>query len=139
MKKLFNVLLELPLRRFFILPIAWNKIVGKEVARFAHVTYYKDGVLYIGVPAAVWANELSTHSPKIMEEMSKETGIPIIEIRFRVYPFYIREEKELNLDELTEEDKKYIDSIVANVKYERIRESLFKIIGYHILRTRHGI
>lgn len=139
MKKLSNVLLELPLRRFSILPIVWNKIVGKEVARFAHVTYYKDGILYISVPGPVWANELSIHSPKIIEEMSKQVDIPINEIKFRIYPFYIREEKELNLEELTEEEKRYIESIVSNVKYEKIRDSLFKIIGYHILRKRHGI
>lgn len=139
MKRLSNVLLELPLRRFSILPIVWNKIVGKEIARFAHVTYYKDGVLYISVPATVWANELSTHSSKIIEEMNKEVDIPITELKFRIYPFYIKEEKELNLEELTDEDRKYIESIVSNVKYEKIRESLFKIIGYHILRKRHGI
>lgn len=138
MKKLSSVLLELPLRRFATLPIVWSKIVGKEIARFAHITYYKDGVLYISVPASVWASELSTHAPKIIEEMSKQVDIPINEIRFRVYSFYIREEKELDLEELTEEEKRYIESIVSEVKYERIRESLFKIIGYNILRKRHG-
>lgn len=139
MKSLSNVLLSLPLRRYSFLPIAWKRIVGENIAKFAQVIYYKDGVLFVGVPSGTHATELSTYSDEIIEKLSKELDIPISEIRFRVYSFHIRFEKDLNLDDLTEEDKRYINSIVSNIKYPEIRKLVFKIIGYHILRKRKGI
>jgi len=139
MKKLSNVLLSLPLRRYSFLPIVWRMVVGDYIANFAHVVYYKDGVLFVGVPAAVWATELSAHSQEIIEKLNKEIDIPINEIKFNVYSFNIKSEKDLNLDDLTEDDIRYINSIVSNVRYPKIRESIFKIIGYHILRRKKGL
>lgn len=139
MKSLSSVLLSLPLRRYSFLPIVWKRVVGEDMAKFAQVIYYKDGVLFIGVPSGTHAIELSTYSDEIMSKLSKELDVPISEIKFRVYPFHIRFEKDLNLDDLTEEDKRYINSIVSNIKYPQIRESIFKIIGYHILRKRKGL
>jgi predicted nucleic acid-binding Zn ribbon protein len=139
MKRLSSVLLSLPLRRYSFLPIIWKKVVGDDVAKFAHISYYKDGVLYVNVPAGVWATELSAYSSEIIERLKKEADIPVNEIKFRVYSFDIRSEKDLDLDDLTEEDRRYINSIVSNVKYPQIREAIFKIIGYHILRKRKGL
>lgn len=139
MKKLSNVLLSLPLRRYSFLPIVWKRVVGDYIANFAHVAYYKDGVLFVNVPSAVWTTELSAHSQEIIERLNKEIDIPIDEIKFNVYSFDIKSKKELNLEDLTEDDIKYINSIVSNVKYPKIRESMFKIIGYHILRKKKGL
>ncbi|MCX7794988.1 MAG: DUF721 domain-containing protein [bacterium] len=139
MKSLSNVLLSLPLRRYSFLPIVWKRVVGENIAKFAQVIYYKDGILFVGVPSGTHAAELSTYSDEIMEKLSKELDVPINEIKFRTYEFHIRFEKDLNLDDLTEEDKRYINSIVSNIKYPQIRESVFKIIGYHILRKRKGL
>ncbi len=139
MKSLSNVLLSLPLRRYSLLPIVWKRIVGENITKFAQVIYYKDGVLFVGVPSGTHAAELSTHADEIIEKLSEELDTPISEIRFKVYSFNIRFEKDLNLDDLTEEDKRYINSIVSNIRYPEIRESIFRIIGYHILRKRKGI
>ncbi|MBC7320742.1 DUF721 domain-containing protein [bacterium] len=136
MKSLSSILLSLPLRKYSFLPIVWKRVVGEDMAKFTQVAYYKDGVLFVNVPSGTHSTELSAYSSEIIEKLSKEVDIPINEIKFRVYSFQIRFKNDLSLDDLTEEDKRYINSIVSNVKYPRIRESLFKIIGYHILRKR---
>ncbi|MGC8971309.1 MAG: DUF721 domain-containing protein [bacterium] len=139
MKKLSNILLSLPLRRYSLLPIVWKRVVGDYIANFTHIAYYKDGMLFVNVPSPVWITELSTRSQEIIEQLNKEIDIPINEIKFNVYSFDIKSKKEVNLDDLTEDDIEYINSIVSNVRYPRIRESMFKIIGYHILRKKKGL
>jgi len=94
MKSLSSVLLSLPLRKYSFLPIVWKRVVGEDMAKFAHVVYYKDGVLFVSVPSGVHSTELSAYSPEIIEKLSKEVDIPINEIRFRVYPFQIRFEND---------------------------------------------
>jgi hypothetical protein len=136
MKRLFDIFLKLPLRNYSLLPIAWNRVVGDYVSRFARVSYYKNGTLYIDVPAPVWANELSSSKSKIIESLVKETDIPITEIKFRVYPFNIKEKEKLDLQELTNEDIEYINSLISDLKYEKLKNTIFNIIGYHLLRKK---
>jgi len=136
MKRLFDVFLNLPFRKYSVLPIAWNKVVGDYASRFARVAYYKNGTLYIDVPAPVWANELSDSKSEIIESLVKETDIPITEIKFRVYPFRIKEKEKLDLNELTLKEREYIDSLVSELKYEKLRTAIFNIIGYHLLRKK---
>jgi len=136
MKRLFDVFLNLPFRNYSLLPIAWHKVVGEYVSRFARVSYYKNGVLYVDVPAPAWSNELSGSKSMIIDALVKETDIPITEIKFRVYSFKIKEKENLDLNELTGEEIDYINSLISDLKYENLKATIFNIIGYHILRKR---
>ncbi|MGC9064452.1 MAG: hypothetical protein ACP5JL_07235, partial [bacterium] len=91
---------------------------------------------YVDVPAPAWSNELSVAKLMIVDALVKETGISITDIKFRVYSFNIKEKENLDLKELTDEEIDYINSLLADLKYEELKRPIFNIIGYHLLRKK---
>jgi predicted nucleic acid-binding Zn ribbon protein len=63
----------------------WAKIVGKNISLHTQPFRIKGGVLFIGVDSGIWANELYLLKDKIIADINKKIGKPIIrDIYFKV-------------------------------------------------------
>ncbi|MDH7482176.1 MAG: DUF721 domain-containing protein [Armatimonadota bacterium] len=65
--------------------ILWNDTVGEQVAGAAQPEFVRNGILFVVVKNAVWANELGFYKRDIISRINKQLGKPVIkDIVFRV-------------------------------------------------------
>jgi predicted nucleic acid-binding Zn ribbon protein len=66
--------------------MAWEGMVGKDVAKHTNPAFLKKGILMVGVDSSAWAYELSTHLKSLMlKKINQGLGREAVkDIHFRV-------------------------------------------------------
>lgn len=115
----------------------WSEIVGPGIAAKALPRTLRQGVLFVEVSSAAWANELNLLKPKIMKAIEQKLGAGRVrDVRWQVAPTW-RESRAHASDvapplpsppmaELAEEREAAIESEVA----EHVRDpALARVVG----------
>ncbi len=62
----------------------WSRVVGKEVARHAEPSGFRNGILFVRVSHNLWATELQYRSSSIRQKLNEILEMDLVrEIRFR--------------------------------------------------------
>ena len=109
----------------------WTKLVGKPIAVHTYPDSVKSGSLSIVVDTPQWIHHLGFYKKEILDKL-KPLGVNSIRFRLGKIPEYMNEDVSPEDSELSEEDLRYIDNTVKNLKDEELKETFRTLI-------RHGL
>jgi hypothetical protein len=127
----------------------WSSVVGEKIADATRAERLRDGILFVVARSSVWAYELTFVKEEIIRSLNERLGRPLIrDIRFKtgavVAPSApeISEPAELpkkraeepTEDLLTERARAQVESAVAAIADERVRERTRKTLVRQALR-----
>ena len=127
----------------------WDKIVGKELANYSFpikIDFKREqknnGVLHLQVPSGAFALEIAHREKYILEKINAYfgynavCGLKIVQNSAISMPEETDEEKFDKPDLLTENEKKYIESVSQEIKNSKLKEILIKL-GQSIFNDNH--
>lgn len=105
----------------------WVNLVGDAVAAHTYPDTIKGNVLTLIVDTPQWMHHLSFYKEDITEKLSP---FDVKEIRFRTGRIPEKPEESHNTEgiELSDEDSRYIDNTLKNIKDEELKEKFRKLI-----------
>ena len=109
----------------------WINLVGKPIAVHTYPDSVKSGNLSIVVDTPQWIHHLGFYKKEILDKL-KPLGVNSIRFRLGKIPEYMNEDVSPEDSELSEEDLRYIDNTVKNLKDEELKETFRTLI-------RHGL
>jgi hypothetical protein len=114
----------------------WAGIVGKPIAVHTFPDTIKSKILTIIVDTPQWMHHLDFFKGELLQKLD---GFDISEIRFRIGRLpetekAIQEEME---SDLTEDELRYIENTVKNVKDEELREKFRSLIKHGLKKGRN--
>lgn len=66
---------------------AWPEVVGPAIAPRTQPRFLKDGVLFVEVSSAAWANELALLKPGLLQQLDRRLGRGIVkDVRWQLVP-----------------------------------------------------
>jgi hypothetical protein len=111
----------------------WTEIVGQPVAAHTFPDTVKGKVLTIIVDTPQWLHHLSFFKEDISEKL---TSYNLDSVRFRQgrLPLGVQDTSREEKVELTDDDMRYIENTVKNVKDEELREKFVTLITHGLTR-----
>lgn len=129
--------------------LSWIDIVGMDIAKFCNPLKTKfdpinnQRTLFVEVPAGGFALELRHREDYILDKINAYMGYKAVHqlnitqnINMRIRNFSIKQEVQ-PVRELNEDEKKYLEELVAEIKDEKLRENLVKL-GTNVILSRKG-
>jgi len=121
----------------------WNSIVGSNIASNASPSIWRGNMLVINVKHAAWMQELSYLKAELMEKIKKAIpDLKIKDIRFEIGDIEKTAiagiERELTLEKipLTAEEEEFIDTVVNEIKDDKIKDIVRNIMTCDFTRKR---
>ena len=127
----------------------WDKIVGKELAQYSFpqkIDFKREqknnGVLHLQVPSGAFALEIAHREKYILEKINAYfgynavNGLKIVQNSAISLPEKMPETEEKQPDLLTDDEKKYIESMAEDIKSSKLKEILIKL-GQAIFNNNH--
>lgn len=113
----------------------WPDLVGEAIAIHTYPDMIRGKELTLIVDSAQWRHHLDFLKKDICEKLERY-GIKALKFRIGKIPeSKVRLSKAVEA-ELTEEDRRYIDNTIRNVKDEELRETFRKLIAHGLTRKR---
>ena len=127
----------------------WDKIVGKDLSQFSFpqkIDFKRgeknNGVLHLQVPSGAFALEIAHREKYILEKINAYfgynavNGLKIVQNSAISLPEEMPETEEKQPDLLTDDEKKYIESMAEDIKSSKLKEILIKL-GQAIFNNNH--
>ncbi|RJQ43651.1 MAG: DUF721 domain-containing protein [Nitrospiraceae bacterium] len=113
----------------------WINIVGQTIAAHTFPDTIKGKVLTLVVDTPQWIHHLSFFKEDIAEKLRP---YDINEVRFRIgkLPGQTKEEDRPEYKELSEDDSRYIENTLKNLKDEELKERFRALIVHGLTRKR---
>ena len=127
----------------------WDKIVGKELADYSFplkIDFKREqknnGVLHLQVPSGAFALEIAHREKYILEKINAYfgynavSGLKIIQNSAISFEEKFVNEQSKPKDLVTDDEKKYIESLSDEIKNSKLKEILIKL-GHCIFNDNH--
>ncbi|CAG0995821.1 hypothetical protein ANRL2_03562 [Anaerolineae bacterium] len=127
--------LNLPAKlREYKITKAWNECVGAGIAKRACPERLMGTTLYCNVTSSAWMTEISYQKANIIERLNAALGYrAVTEIVLRIGPvktlFRTKTAPEWRQKELTAEDKAFIEGVTSEIKDEKLKSLIKRVIG----------
>ncbi len=115
--------------------LKWKEIVGDVLAQYTVPTYFKDGILYIGVVSSLFKGELELMKGEILEKIKKSVeNSPVTDLKFRLLNTRIPKSNAAKgespqLIQLGKEDLRWVQCMVERLKVEEnLKKKYFKLL-----------
>ena len=113
----------------------WQKLVGQTLAAHTSPDIIKGKTIFINVDTPQWMHHLSFYKQEILEKL-KNYGIENIRLKLgRLDESFVDETKTANAYQLTEEDSRYIEDTIKNLKDDELKEK-FRTLFSDALRNK---
>ena len=107
----------------------WQKLVGQTLAAHTSPDIIKGKTIFINVDTPQWMHHLSFYKQEMLEKL-KNYGIENIRLKLgRLDEYSVNEFKTANVYHLTEEDAKYIEDTIQNLKNDELKEKFRKLLS----------
>jgi len=113
----------------------WVSVVGKAVSVHTFPDTVKGGTLTIIVDTPQWMHHLSFYKDEILLKL-KPFGITGIRFRIGRLPAVTAEEENAPDAELSEDDLRYIENTVNNIKDEELKDKFRTLITHGLARKK---
>lgn len=128
----------------------WDKIVGEELADYSFpqkIDFKREqknnGILHLQVPSGAFALEIAHREKYILEKINAYfgynavSGLKIVQNSSISLREKTVDEKSKKVEALTEDEKKYIESMAEDIKSSKLKEILIKL-GQAIFSENHN-
>ena len=107
----------------------WQKLVGQTLAAHTSPDIIKGKTIFINVDTPQWMHHLSFYKQEMLEKL-KNYGIENVRLKLgRLDEYSVNEFKTANVYHLTEEDAKYIEDTIQNLKNDELKEKFRKLLS----------
>ena len=107
----------------------WQKLVGQTLAAHTSPDIIKGKTIFINVDTPQWMHHLSFYKQEMLEKL-KNYGIENIRLKLgRLDESSVDEIKTASICQLTEEDAKYIEDTIQNLKNDELKEKFRKLLS----------
>jgi hypothetical protein len=111
----------------------WRNLVGETISAHTFPDTMKGGVLILVVDTPQWMHHLSFFKAEIIERL-KPYAVNDIRLRIGRLPEQIKEDPSTGQAGLSEDDERYIDNTLKNIKDEDLREKFRTLIVHGLTR-----
>ena len=107
----------------------WQKLVGQTLAAHTSPDIIKGKTIFINVDTPQWMHHLSFYKQEMLEKL-KNYGIENVRLKLgRLNESCADEIKTSNAYQLTEEDAKYIEDTIQNLKNDELKEKFRRLLS----------
>ncbi len=107
----------------------WQKLVGQTLAAHTSPDIIKGKTIFINVDTPQWMHHLGFYKQEMLEKL-KNYGIENIRLKLgRLDEYSVNEFKTANAYQLTEEDSKYIENTIKNLKDDELKEKFRTLLS----------
>jgi hypothetical protein len=111
----------------------WQGIVGIPIAAHTWPDTIKGKILTISVDTPQWMHHLSFFKGEITEKLRSRN---IEDIRFRIGKIPVKQEQapDACVEELSEDDRRFIENTVGKIGDEELKEKFIRLISHGLTR-----
>lgn len=107
----------------------WQKLVGQTLAAHTSPDIIKGKTIFINVDTPQWMHHLSFYKQEMLEKL-KNYGIENVRLKLGgLNESSVDETKTANAYQLTEEDAKYIEDTIQNLKNDELKEKFRTLLS----------
>lgn len=101
----------------------WVNLVGDTIATHTYPQRMEGKTIFITVDTPQWMHHLSFYKEEILEKL-QPYGVEAVRFKIGNLPEKIDIKQKITLIHLTDEDSRYIENAIKNIKDEELKEKL---------------